>query len=1110
MAKFKVVNVDQKIIKAIGQRKSLLGLSDNNDTVIFIKNKFDYNKVNEKSIFKRLNSDLDIGNELKNFKDDLFLSLTNINSLQGLNSRLPTIDEKALQGLGELSVSLKNDNKSRFYLEKISETQSKIYKLLAKIQEDLIDEQDTSIKEKQKEQKAVKTKGVSLAKETKKDIAKATGGGGFKIPNIPALASKLISIAGKLLKLAEVVLLLYYIIKNWMIADENIDEPGYIEKLVFAVYAGITEWVGAHIDLISWIVDKFVDIVEWISNNLPKYTEYLGDLGKFVGTIAPYIKFFPSALLAKHVLKPIIDWVKKNGAFGVQAGIYAVQLYRAEKDVITNEIPNGITFKILFGEEKNIENVSNAGLYKWNVLGKSDIKGSAKDLAQLATKEELLRIKEHDDIDEYDLKKIKEALAIKEENHISDEDVMKRRNVDVGLEKLLVALMDNITFFDNIKSWKKLWINLIEFSKNLVKTSPESTVITYFTNNKKPSTLNANHLLWNNNVMLGLSSSTDAPEIICNGILDEVKVTFDSENDVFWFTPYGTVVIQQKMTNPILSKKMVDRGYVKNHQYGKNGSLIIVNKVIGFFDEHFNFYKNVFNPADMVFKAIFKNNLITESNVSKLNKADVIKDDTKKLQTEESPKIQTPDKADPNKTKNYYNNTVKGLPSYIPQIAPETNQTYDQNNSSYKSISPNETKERVWKFFKNEFGMTDEQVAGIMGNLSVESGGFNPKHIRGEHWDKSKSGKNDGMSGGLCQWHDVNGKGRLSALKKFAGGRDWRDLDVQLQFLKHELNTTHKAALNAVLKSNNAYEATRAWVYQFERPANKEKETLNRYEYAKGFLKLYGKDNGQSDTQIIPETNEPIPTGQHLIVEQTVDENGNVIDEKRGDAPMQSNVSNNDYKSVLEKAKRIIAGTTYSQPMRTEKGYYDCSSFVTKVLKECGFNISGVPTTHHYDDTLKKIGFTNVGKASANNHQGVKPGDILLKKGKHIMIYDGNNNVIEANGWNGSHNGVNRWGSLHSKNEMYEVWRNGSGVIPSVDTLSNLSNEQNNNSLNKNTTYKNSINSEKLDNSRITSNSNNNIILLNQNNSNLNQFEYEGMSEELFKFKSSDIIRMYI
>ena len=74
-------------------------------------------------------------------------------------------------------------------------------------------------------------------------------------------------------------------------------------------------------------------------------------------------------------------------------------------------------------------------------------------------------------------------------------------------------------------------------------------------------------------------------------------------------------------------------------------------------------------------------------------------------------------------------------------------------------------------------GFTASAAAGVVGNLIQESG------------LRTDAIGDNGTSGGLAQWHNE----RLDALKRFAAarGKDWTDLDTQIEFLAEEMRTSY-------------------------------------------------------------------------------------------------------------------------------------------------------------------------------------------------------------------------------------------------------------------------------------------------------------------------------
>lgn len=138
-----------------------------------------------------------------------------------------------------------------------------------------------------------------------------------------------------------------------------------------------------------------------------------------------------------------------------------------------------------------------------------------------------------------------------------------------------------------------------------------------------------------------------------------------------------------------------------------------------------------------------------------------------------------------------------------------------------KKLSKNEQQQlnndlaaKIWNYFRAS-GYSEAATAGILGNLGHESAGLHPDIIEG--------GSGEGI--GLAQWSF----GRKTKLKSFAKerGKDWTDVNIQLAFLKNEIEKTEttwlsyikgKGGLKAWKKSTDIDLATERFCYGFERP----------------------------------------------------------------------------------------------------------------------------------------------------------------------------------------------------------------------------------------------------------------------------------------------------
>ncbi|PZS36494.1 MAG: hypothetical protein DLM58_01665 [Pseudonocardiales bacterium] len=108
----------------------------------------------------------------------------------------------------------------------------------------------------------------------------------------------------------------------------------------------------------------------------------------------------------------------------------------------------------------------------------------------------------------------------------------------------------------------------------------------------------------------------------------------------------------------------------------------------------------------------------------------------------------------------------------------------------------------IYQYLKDR-GLTPAQVAGVMGNLKIESG-FSP----------TASNRAEGAIG-IAQWEG----GRRTALQHYAsshGGKE-TSLTIQLGFMWHELTGSESGALKALKQTHDPAAAATVWDSQFER-----------------------------------------------------------------------------------------------------------------------------------------------------------------------------------------------------------------------------------------------------------------------------------------------------
>ena len=130
-------------------------------------------------------------------------------------------------------------------------------------------------------------------------------------------------------------------------------------------------------------------------------------------------------------------------------------------------------------------------------------------------------------------------------------------------------------------------------------------------------------------------------------------------------------------------------------------------------------------------------------------------------------------------------------------------------------------------------GFSPVAAAGITGNLAHESNlDTSIKEIN----PMTESARKQGGGFGLAQW---TGK-RHQDLQDFANKsqRPIDDVDTQLDFLSHELTTSHKHVLNSLGKAKDPRQAAFIFSRHYEIPAAKYAQNGKRMNYAEQFLNM--------------------------------------------------------------------------------------------------------------------------------------------------------------------------------------------------------------------------------------------------------------------------------
>ncbi len=135
---------------------------------------------------------------------------------------------------------------------------------------------------------------------------------------------------------------------------------------------------------------------------------------------------------------------------------------------------------------------------------------------------------------------------------------------------------------------------------------------------------------------------------------------------------------------------------------------------------------------------------------------------------------------------------------------------FEVDPSAYPKADESETTKAVYKYLREELGLNHAGACGVLANMHMESA-FSPLALG-----------DGGSSYGLCQWHNE----RFNSLISYCNstGQDYNTVEGQLDFMKHELESSFPAVLSYVRNVSDtqqgAYDAGYYWCVYYESPAN--------------------------------------------------------------------------------------------------------------------------------------------------------------------------------------------------------------------------------------------------------------------------------------------------
>lgn len=350
-----------------------------------------------------------------------------------------------------------------------------------------------------------------------------------------------------------------------------------------------------------------------------------------------------------------------------------------------------------------------------------------------------------------------------------------------------------------------------------------------------------------------------------------------------------------------------------------------------------------------------------------------------------------------------------------PKYKPYGKNKYGRGNRYYyfgrgpeaDTSSNNGVPQRIWDFLTSK-GLGSVTVAAIIGNIGVESGGFQLDALSQDGHD----------SYGLCQWT----AGRKEALFSMAQsmGKQPSDLDAQLEYLWSELTGAESGALEATIACGNDLQAaTETFCRQFERPNMAYAHLDRRIAIAQSAFDTQGKGVA---------TNGTYTGGGAASGGATAQQSGGLLDQVLG---KMAKPMTDMYNKIFGGVASSLTGPTNSNSSGANFGgksnnpnIKKASEYANSRVGTTGYGNNGCTTW--VNDYLQHAGMPTIDmwvpNAMANAQsgnpapwkdasQGAVEGDVAVIETNHDRS-DGPDHVVIADGQGGY------WGNSSSKNQI--------------------------------------------------------------------------------------------
>ena len=303
----------------------------------------------------------------------------------------------------------------------------------------------------------------------------------------------------------------------------------------------------------------------------------------------------------------------------------------------------------------------------------------------------------------------------------------------------------------------------------------------------------------------------------------------------------------------------------------------------------------------------------------------------------------------------------------------------------------------IWNKLQG-LGFGDIHTAAIMGNMAIESG-----------FDPAISEYGGGGGFGLCQWDD-----RKSSLAEYAqrAGKDPSDLDIQLQFIKYELQGSESAAAAEFFaETSDIDKATEIFCTKYERPYMPDANLAGRKQAAREILQ--SKGTGKVTSIAGGKAGASGPTKRPGLLSPLFDMYNSMKSNLGAmlGIDLGGNIGGSSASGGVGGAiggGNTKAASNWADSMVGQQGYGNngCTTFVNKYLQQAGVNQIDMYVPNA-ETNAQQQGLPYAFKTAS---QGGTEGDVVLlntlkgdAEADHVVIADGKGGY---------------WGNSSSKNQI--------------------------------------------------------------------------------------------